>query len=180
MRVLLLHAGIADRRMWTPQLEALRAAGHDAFAPDLPGFGDEPLVPPTVDYVAFAAEALGEPGAVVGCSYGGRIALELAGARPELVERLVLVANNDYALDLLSLGERERLDEGLLHLYIPHGFRRITWDERTCTHLEIGSPLPRARTAIDGEPVELDTPLELRIEPLALRVLLPREATVSE
>jgi len=94
--------------------------------------------------------------------------------------RLVLVANNDYALDLLSLGERERLDEGLLHLYIPHGFRRITWDERTCTHLEIGSPLPRARTAIDGEPVELDTPLELRIEPLALRVLLPREATVSE
>ena len=87
--------------------------------------------------------------------------------------RLVLVANNDYALDLLSLGERERLDEGLLHLYVPHGFRRITWDERTCTRLEIGSPLPRIRAAIDGEPVELESPVELRIEPRALRVLLP-------
>jgi diacylglycerol kinase family enzyme len=87
--------------------------------------------------------------------------------------RLVLVANNDYSLDLLSLGERERLDEGLLHLYVPHGLRRITWDERTCTGLEIGSPLPRLRTAIDGEPVELESPLHFRIEPGALRVLVP-------
>ena len=88
--------------------------------------------------------------------------------------RLVLVANNDYSLDLLSLGERERLDEGQLHLYIPHGFRRITWEERSCTELEIGSPLPRIRAAVDGEPVELDTPLAFRIEPGALRVLVPR------
>jgi diacylglycerol kinase family enzyme len=88
--------------------------------------------------------------------------------------RLVLVANNPYKLELLSLGERERLDEGRLHLYVPHGFRRITWDEESCTELEIGSPLPRVRTAIDGEPVELDTPLRFRIEPRALRVLVPR------
>ena len=90
-----------------------------------------------------------------------------------LYARLVLVANNDYNLDLLSLGERERIDEGMLHLYIPHGFRRITWDERTCTELEIGGPLPRLRAAIDGEPVELETPLQFRIEPGALRVLVP-------
>jgi diacylglycerol kinase family enzyme len=88
--------------------------------------------------------------------------------------RLVLVANNDYSLDLLTLGERERLDEGKLHLYVPHGFRRITWEERSCTELEIGSPLPRIGAAVDGEPVELDTPLEFRIEPGALRVLVPR------
>ena len=87
--------------------------------------------------------------------------------------RLVLVSNNDYTLDLLSLGERERLDEGKLHLYIPHGFRRITWEERACTELEVGAPQPRLRTAVDGEPVELDTPVRFRIEPLALRVLVP-------
>jgi pimeloyl-ACP methyl ester carboxylesterase len=78
--------------MWAPQVEALRAAGHDPVAPDLPGFGEEPLVPPAVDHVAFAAERLAERGAVAGCSFGGRVALELAGARPDLVERLVLVA----------------------------------------------------------------------------------------
>jgi len=89
--VLLLHAGIADRRMWARQVEALEAAGHRVLAPDLPGFGAAPLAPPTVDYVAFAAGQLDGPAAVVGCSFGGRIALELAVARPELVERLVLV-----------------------------------------------------------------------------------------
>jgi diacylglycerol kinase family enzyme len=92
----------------------------------------------------------------------------------EVRARLVLVANNGYSLDLLSLGERERIDEGLLHLYIPHGFRRITWDERSCTELEIDSPLPRLGAAVDGEPVELETPLRFRIDPRALRVLLPR------
>ena len=55
MNVLLLHAGIADRRMWAPQIEALEAAGHRVLAPDLPGFGDNALTPPTVDYVEFAA-----------------------------------------------------------------------------------------------------------------------------
>jgi diacylglycerol kinase family enzyme len=88
--------------------------------------------------------------------------------------RLVLVANNAYKLDLLSLGERERLDEGLLHLYVPHGLRRITWEERSCSELEVGSPLSRVRAAIDGEPVELDTPVAFRLEPQALRVLVPR------
>lgn len=92
MRVLLLHAGIADRRMWAPQVDALRAAGHEPVAPDLPGFGEEQLMPPAVDYVAFAAGLLDGPSAVVGCSFGGRVALELAGARTELISQLVLVA----------------------------------------------------------------------------------------
>ena len=90
--------------------------------------------------------------------------------------RLVLVANNAYTLDLFSLGERERLDEGQLYLYIPHGFRRITWEERSCTKLEIGAPQPRVRAAVDGEPAELETPLEFRVEPRALRVLVPPAA----
>ena len=92
--VLLLHAGIADSRMWAPQVEALEAAGHRVLAPDLPGFGRTPLVPGTVDYVAHVTALLGGPTAVVGCSFGGRIALEVAVAlEPELVERLVLVGS---------------------------------------------------------------------------------------
>lgn len=89
--VLLLHAGIADRRMWAPQVAALAAAGHEVVAPDLPGFGDAPLEPGTIDYVGFAAGHLDRPTTIVGCSFGGRIALELALSRPDLVERLVLV-----------------------------------------------------------------------------------------
>jgi pimeloyl-ACP methyl ester carboxylesterase len=92
VNVLLLHAGIGDRRMWAPQVEVLEAAGHRVLAPDLPGFGDAALEPSTVDYVGFASELLDEPAAVVGCSFGGRVALELAGSKPELVRKLVLVA----------------------------------------------------------------------------------------
>lgn len=92
MNVLLLHAGIGDRRMWAPQVEALEGAGHRVLAPDLPGFGDAALEPPAVDYIAFASGLLDAPAAVVGCSFGGRVALELAGSRPELVRKLVLVA----------------------------------------------------------------------------------------
>jgi 3-oxoadipate enol-lactonase len=89
--VLLLHAGIADRRMWEPQLPALTGAGHRALAPDLPGFGDAALEPGTVDYVEFAAGRLNGPAAVVGCSFGARVALELAVVHAELVDRLVLI-----------------------------------------------------------------------------------------
>jgi len=90
--VLLLHAGVADGRMWAPQIVALEGAGHRVLAPDLPGFGDAALEPPTVDYVAFAVDLLDGPAAIVGCSFGGRVALEVAGSRPDLVRGLVLVA----------------------------------------------------------------------------------------
>lgn len=118
MNVLLLHAGIADRRMWEPQLAALKAAGHTVHAPDLPGFGDAPLVAPTVDYVRFAAAQLDGPGAVVGCSFGGRVALELAAARPDLVDRLVLIApglaSTEWSEESQALfaGEEELVERG--------------------------------------------------------------------
>jgi diacylglycerol kinase family enzyme len=87
--------------------------------------------------------------------------------------RVVLVSCNAYTLDLLSVGERERLDEGLLHLYVPHGLRRVTWEERSATSFTIDAVRPSFRAALDGEPARLETPLEVRVEPRALRVLLP-------
>src|SRR5919205_3019656 len=44
--------------------------------------------------------------------------------------RVLLVGNNAYALELLSIGQRERLDEGLLHLYVPEGLLPSTWHDR--------------------------------------------------
>ncbi len=88
--------------------------------------------------------------------------------------RVVVAATNAYSFELLSIGERESMDDGRLHLYVPHGFRRITWDERSCTELTIETPSRSVRAAIDGEPARLVSPVELRLEPQALRVLLPR------
>src|SRR5437870_387006 len=83
--------------------------------------------------------------------------------------RLVLVANNAYVLDLPSIGARERLDEGRLHLYIARG--RI--DERSGTTFVVEARAGRIEAAVDGEPAVLETPIEFRIEPAALRVLVP-------
>jgi diacylglycerol kinase family enzyme len=87
--------------------------------------------------------------------------------------RVVLVANNHYELDLLSVGERERLDDGLLHLYASSGLLRSSWEERTGERFVVDAAPGRVPAAVDGEPVVLETPIEFRIEPRALRVLLP-------
>jgi 3-oxoadipate enol-lactonase len=105
--VLLVHAGIADRRMWDDQVGPFSEAGWTVIRPDLPGFGDTP--PPT-DFVAglgpsasevtlWAAlrdllDHLGvERVAVVGASLGGRAAVDLALAAPDRVTALVLVGS---------------------------------------------------------------------------------------
>ena len=90
--VLLLHAGIVDSRMWKPQRDVLEAAGHRVVAPDLRGFGERRLEPAPFSHLRDAEALLDGPAAVVGNSLGGRVALELAVHRPELVERLMVIA----------------------------------------------------------------------------------------
>jgi diacylglycerol kinase family enzyme len=88
--------------------------------------------------------------------------------------RVVLIANNHYELDLFSVGERERLDDGLLHLYVSSGaLLRRSWKERTAESFALDTARHHVPAAIDGEPELLETPVEFRIEPRALRVLLP-------
>ena len=89
-----------------------------------------------------------------------------------LAARIALVANNAYELKLFELGARPKLTEGRLHLYSARGLLPTEWDERVAEAFELDGPLV-LRAAIDGEPAELETPLVCRIEPRALRVLVP-------
>jgi 3-oxoadipate enol-lactonase len=93
--VVLLHEGIADSRMWLRQLPVLEPE-FTVVRIDQRGFGRS-LLPsgpfsPVEDVVSVLDELGLERADVVGASFGGRVALELAGAHPERVERLVLVA----------------------------------------------------------------------------------------
>jgi pimeloyl-ACP methyl ester carboxylesterase len=65
------------------------SAEHDVVAPDLPGWGENPLPTEPFSFVEFAARFL--PGALVGNSFGGAVALRTALAYPERVQKLVLV-----------------------------------------------------------------------------------------
>ncbi len=101
--VVLLHAGVADRRMWAGTLELLAAAGFRAIAVDLPGFGDAPAVagePAPWTAVLETLDALGvERAVVVGNSFGGAVALRVAVVAPARVTGLVLVSCPPVDLD---------------------------------------------------------------------------------
>jgi diacylglycerol kinase family enzyme len=86
-----------------------------------------------------------------------------------LETRLLLVTNNAYALEFLSLGARERLDEGRLHLYS----LGAEPPERIGEDFVVDATASELEAAIDGEPMTVQTPVRFRIEPRALRVLLP-------
>ena len=87
--------------------------------------------------------------------------------------RIAMASNNYYELSLFNLGRRERLDEGRLHLYIAEGLVPGRWEALSGERFEIQSRSKRLRAAFDGEPGVLEAPVELRIEPAALRVLVP-------
>jgi diacylglycerol kinase family enzyme len=117
----------------------------------------------------------------------------LDGRRERQSALVVLVANNGYTFtSLADLGERTRLDEGLLHSYVIRAATRLSvpgllaravvgrldraggWIEWPAERFSVEGPQPRIHAAVDGEPVVLHSPLEFEIRPRALRVLVPR------
>jgi 3-oxoadipate enol-lactonase len=93
--VLLLHAGVGDRRLWDGQVEPF-AERFLVVRPDLRGFGESPLPGGPFSYVEDVRALLDHLGlervAVVGNSFGGQVALDFALAHSERVRALVLVA----------------------------------------------------------------------------------------
>jgi pimeloyl-ACP methyl ester carboxylesterase len=94
--VFLIHAGIFDSRMWEPQWRTFPPV-HRTVRCDLRGYGRTPLPKETYSHAGDVAELLDQlrlaRAALVGNSMGGAIALEVALARPDLVDRLVLVGS---------------------------------------------------------------------------------------
>ena len=92
--VVLIHEGIADSRMWEPQWTTFPPS-HRTVRYDMRGFGETPISPGSFSHARDLVGLLDRlelgPAALVGVSLGGRVALEVAVARPDLVSALVLV-----------------------------------------------------------------------------------------
>jgi diacylglycerol kinase family enzyme len=100
-----------------------------------------------------------------------RLRVEVDG---ELLQtRMLLVANNAYDLSLFNVGERSSLTEGRLHLYTAQGLLPTAWAERDGARFVLSLDERRVVAAADGDPIELESPLEVESLPRALRVLLP-------
>src|SRR5215203_3085892 len=106
----------------------------------------------------------------------------------------VFVGNNEYAMESFNIGLRDRLDRGVLSIYITHRTSRLKLiylalravvgrlrDDKDflalrSNEVKIETAHKRLRVAFDGEIEVMETPLQYRIRKRALRVLVPKEA----
>jgi len=94
----------------------------------------------------------------------------------DVMARALFVGNNCYELDLFTLGERARLDEGTLFLWVADGVLPTAWQKRHAKTFRIELGNKPVRAAVDGEPAVFESPLVVESLPQTLRVLVP-EAT---
>lgn len=112
--LLLIHAGVADSRMWDNQWSLL-AQHYRVIRYDIRGFGQSALTPGAFASYEDAAELLRflniERAHVIGMSWGGKIAIDLALAHPEMVQLLVLgapsVGGAPQSEEVIRFGQEE-------------------------------------------------------------------------
>ena len=108
---------------------------------------------------------------------------------------LVLVGNNEYRMSGIHAGSRESLARGQLALYVLNaeqrpGLLRLAWqvllkgaervqevDLITVEEATVETKRHRLQVATDGEVFSLQSPLNYRIRPGALRVFVPATAS---
>jgi YegS/Rv2252/BmrU family lipid kinase len=109
----------------------------------------------------------------------------------------VFVGNNEYAMESFNIGSRERLDRGVLSIYITDRtgrWRLISLALRAVVgrlrndkdflalrsnEVKIETGHRRLRVAFDGEVEVMETPLRYQVRTRALRVIVPEEAAVE-
>jgi diacylglycerol kinase family enzyme len=123
-----------------------------------------------------------------------RLQLDLTledGRRFKIRTAFVLIANNEHEVEQWNIGHRESLDQGHLWIYILK--RSTRWSlavffvrfllKRFSRHeafeifkarsLRVDTRTRHLKVGVDGEIVRLETPLEYRSLPRALRVIAP-------
>lgn len=95
-RILALHGWRRTHHDFDAILNPIGASPLEAAAPDLPGFGETPAPPQAwgsreyADVVSRMLEEMATPVVVLGHSFGGTVALQLAALAPDQVQALVL------------------------------------------------------------------------------------------
>lgn len=120
------------------------------------------------------------------------VRLALDGREEQRRASFIFIGNNAYEMEGFNIGSRPRLDGGALSLYATH--RRGRWsllglalralfgrlhqaddfDAYTAHSVRLDTRHKRLPVATDGEVTPMDLPLDYRIRPRALRVVVPR------
>jgi lipase len=124
-RVVCLHGVTSHGRHFAKLAEAL--PGFHVLAPDLLGHGSSPYQPPwdIAAHVDAVVETVGtEPATLLGHSFGGRLAFELAARAPKLVPRLVLLDPAIHVLPHVALFAAENARKERSYVSFAEGIDR--------------------------------------------------------
>jgi 2-succinyl-6-hydroxy-2,4-cyclohexadiene-1-carboxylate synthase len=114
--VVLLHGFAGTSRAWDAVVEYLPAQRYRSLALDLPGHGDQADARRPITFercVASVLERAPKRFVLAGYSMGGRIALHIARAAPERIERLVLISTTAGIDDPTERSARRKADRRL-------------------------------------------------------------------
>jgi len=121
-----------------------------------------------------------------------RLWISAPGVETPIRTPLLFIGNNRYRASLFALGHRETLDAGELSLHAVRARSRahLFWaglrgligrlDQQRdfltiyADRATISSDRPRLTISADGETLTMETPLEYRIRPQALRLIAPK------
>jgi pimeloyl-ACP methyl ester carboxylesterase len=187
--LILIHAGIADRRMWDNQMPAF-SQRFLVVRYDLRGFGQSS--DPAGDFahyddlLALADELAIDAAHIVAVSMAGAIALDFALAYPERVRSLILVATGPNGYDrwgedirrgwteeseALTAGEMERAIEINLRMWVD-GPRRAPDEVEPEVRARVQGMLEFNLPREEGEARDLEPPASGRLREIATPTLV--------
>ncbi len=148
--VVLLHGAFAGASSWAAQAPVLARAGYRVHVPERRGHAhtrdvEGPLTYQVMadDTVAYLQQVVGGPAHLVGWSDGAVVALLVARACPDLVDRLVLIGQYYNASGRVAGGLTDQLTAG--GELVLQGDR----DEVTLEHgAAVAAALPQGRLAV--------------------------------
>jgi diacylglycerol kinase family enzyme len=121
------------------------------------------------------------------------VRLRVDGEMLDRTTPFVFIGNNEYVMDLFNIGVRERLDRGVLSIYLTHRTSRLRLiglalravlgrlrDDKDflalrSNEVKIHTAHKRLRVAFDGEITVMAPPLNYRVRSRALRVIVPKD-----
>jgi 2-succinyl-6-hydroxy-2,4-cyclohexadiene-1-carboxylate synthase len=110
-RLVLIHGFTQNANCWPGIAAPLGEAGHEVVAVDAPGHGRRSQMGADLWGASDLIAAEGGRAAYLGYSMGGRIALHVALAHPEVVDQLILVSATPGIEDDTARSERRAADD---------------------------------------------------------------------
>ena len=152
--IVLLHGAFADGSSWSGEIAELQHDGYQVIAPAIPLRG----VASDSAYVTSIVRNISGPVVLVGHSYGGEIATEVAASDPQQIKSIVYAAayipeagENAFGLTTEFPGSLLGPDTtytvtsgGVTDLYIkPSSFRALFAGDRTASQAAVGAATQR-------------------------------------